>query len=292
MTLADRRAIIFVGGTPYAGAEAVAELLGDRPDTEMVPAALRVHSEPRGIPALLSGRIGLDDFLAEVSAGELAEQAGQERLDGAIATFRASYDDDPIDSSRALFWTLLSAAAQGEPGQTLVDASPGNLMEAHTLARLIPESRFVHVVRDGRDVATAAAEAKAAPPRLAAALEWWADRLRDVERGIRGEEDGARYAIPDARLITIVLDELASDDGEAAYQGLLDGLRLDGGRSTGSSGQAPLNPEAIGRGRWRRYARGPGSWLFSRRYARALIELADEGNHAARPLQDCYERLG
>jgi len=292
VTLADRRAIIFVGGTPYGGAEAVAELLGDRPDTAMVPVALRFHSEPRGIPALLSGRIGLDDFLAEVSAGELAEQAGQERLDGAIATFRASYDDDPIDSSRALFGTLLSAAAEGEPGQTLVDASPGNLMEAHTLARLIPESRFVHVVRDGRDVATAAAEAKAAPPRLAAALEWWADQLRDVERGIRGEEDGARYAIPDARLITVVLDELASDDGEAAYQSLLDGLRLDGGRSTGSSGQAPLNPETIGRGRWRRYARGPGSWLFSRRYARALSELADEGNHAARPLQHSYERLG
>ena len=235
MTLADRRAIIFVGGTPYTGAEAVAELLGDRPDTAMVPAALRFHSEPRGIPALLSGRIGLDDFLAEVSAGELAEQAGQERLDGAIATFRASYDDDPIDSSRALFWTLLSAAAEGEPGQTLVDASPGNLMEAHTLARLIPESRFVHVVRDGRDVATAAAEAKAAPPRLAAALEWWADQLRDVERGSGG---GGRRPLRDPGC--------AVDHGRPGRAG----VRRRRGRVPGSARRSPPGRRAVDRIEW------------------------------------------
>jgi hypothetical protein len=288
---ATGRAIIFVGGTPYSDAETVAELLGERPDVAMVPAALRFHSDPRGIPALLGGRIGLYDFLAELSGGGLAHHVGPGVLDAAIASFRASYDDDPIDSSRALFWTLLSAAAEGEPGRTLVDASPQNLMEAHTLARLFSDSRFVHVVRDGRDVATEAAEAKAAPPRLAAALEWWADRLRDVERGIRGEEDGARYAIPDARLITVTLDDLACDESGSAYDGLLSDLRLDGGRAAGSSTR-PLDPEVVGRGRWRRYARGPGAWLFSRRYARALSELAEEGNHAAGPLQASYERLG
>jgi hypothetical protein len=285
---ATGRPIIFVGGTPYSDAEAVAELLGDRPDVGMVPTALRFHSDPRGIPALLGGRIGLHDFLAELGGG-LADHMGPGTLNAAIATFRASYDDDPIDSSRALFRTLLSAAAEGEPRRTLVDASPGNLMEAHTLARLFPESRFVHVVRDGRDVATTAAEAKAAPPRLAAALEWWADRLRDVERGIRGEEDGAPYAIPQAQLITVVLDELAADDGGTAYHGILDTLHL-GGES--SSAKAPLDSTAIERGRWRRYARGPGAWLFSRRYARALDELAEEGNRAAGPLQAAHARLG
>ncbi len=24
-------------------------------------------------------------------------------------------------------------------------------------------------------------------------IDWWADRLREIERGVRGEEDGARY---------------------------------------------------------------------------------------------------
>ena len=71
-----------------------------------------------------------------------------------------------------------------------------------------------------------------------------------------------------------------------------DALRLGGGPSTRSSDELSLDPEVIGRGRWRRYARGLGSWLFSRRYARALDELAEEGNHAAGPLQASYARLG
>jgi sulfotransferase family protein len=286
------RAIIFVGGTPYSGAGAVAELLGARPDVAMVPAALRFHSDPRGIPALLGGRIGLADFLGELSAGELAQLVGPQALGAAITTFRASYDDDPIDSSRALFWTLLDESGLRGAAATLVDASPGNLLEAHTLARLMPGSRFVHVIRDGRDAATAAAEAKAAPPRLVQALEWWAYRLRDVERGIRGEEDGAPYAIPDARLIMVNLDALASEDGAAAYHGLLDGLRLKGGSATGSNAEPPLDPEAVGRGRWRTYARGPGAWLLSRRYRCTLRELAEEGNHAAEPLLAAGERVG
>jgi hypothetical protein len=283
----ERRTVIFVGGTPHSGAEAVAELLGEHPDVTL-SAPARFHSDPRGIPALLGGRVGLGDFCDELRTGDAAERVGPEAFEAAIATFRDSYDGDPLDACRALFWTVMG----GEGAGTLVEASPQNLFEAHTLARLVPDSSFVHVARDGRDVATAAAEAKAAPPRLAAALEWWADRLRDVERGIRGEEDGARYEIPDARLTTVVLDELASDDGGAAYDGLLDRLRLGGGRWTRSSGEPPLDPSAIGRGRWRKYARGPGSWLFSRRYARALDELAEERNHAASPLQAAYARLG
>ncbi len=285
--MTERRAIIFVGGTPYSGAEVVAELLGAHPEA-VLSAPVRFHSDPRGIPALLAGRVGLGDFCDELRAGDASERVGPEALRGAIATFRDSYDDDPLEASRALFWALVD----GEGAGTLVEASPQNLLEAHTLARLVPDSGFVHVVRDGRDVATAAAEAKAASPRLAEALEWWADRLRDVERGIRGEEDGARYAIPDERLTTLVLDELAYDGGGAAYDGLLDRLRLEGGWWTRSSAEPPLDPAAIGLGRWRKYARGPGSWLLSRRYARALGELAEEGNHAAGPLQASYARLG
>jgi hypothetical protein len=291
VTSSHPRRVVFVGGTPFSGAEIVAELLAEQPHAAAPPVVARFHSDARGLPALLGGRIGLEDFLAELRTGEMAAGVPPKAIDAALAAFRDSYGDDPLDACRDLFWALMGGIG-GDPAAVLVDASPGNLLEAHTLARLVPEARFVHVVRDGRDVATAAAEAKAAPARLAGALEWWADGLRDVERGIRGEEDGAPYAIPDARLITVVLDELASDDGGTAYDDLLDGVRLEGGHSTRSSARPLLDPAAMGRGRWRTYARGPGSWLFSRRYARALGELAEEGNHAAAPLQASYGRLG
>ena len=291
MTASHPRQVVFVGGTPFSGADMVAELLAEQPQATSLPVAAGFHSDPRGLPALLAGRIGLEDFLAELRTGEAAGRVPPEALGGAVAAFKASYEDDPLGACRDFFWALVDGIG-GDPAAVLVEASPGNLLEAHTLARLAPEARFVHVIRDGRDVATAAAEAKAAPPRLAAALEWWADQLRDVERGIRGEEDGARYAIPDARLKMVILDELASETGGASYQGLLESLHLDGRVSTRSSAQPPLDRAVIGRGRWRKYARGPASWLFSRRYARALRELAEEGNHAAGPLQASYAKLG
>jgi hypothetical protein len=44
---------------------------------------------------------------------------------------------------------------------------------------------------------------------MTAALAWWVERLREAEDGLRGEEDGAPYAIPDDRVAVVVLDELA-----------------------------------------------------------------------------------
>jgi hypothetical protein len=286
VTLSDRRAIIFVGGTPYSGAEVVAELLGDGPGVAMVPAALRFHSDTRGIPALLGGRIGFDDFLADLGGGGLAEVVGQETLDAGAATFRASYDDDPIDSSRAFFWTLLEAAGEDDPGQTLVDASPGNLLEAHTLARLFPESRFVHVVRDGRAVAAAGVEEQFAD-RMSAGLEWWADRLRDVERGFRGEEDGAAYAIPEGRVVIAAFEGLS----RGAYPTLLEEVGLDA-HPISEADTARLERGAEDVRHWRRHARGPAAWWLSRRYAATLRELVEEGNQPAELLLDLHKKMG
>ena len=286
MTSTDRRAVIFVGGTPYSGADVIAELLGGHPEVEMVPAALRFHTDLRGIPALLGGRIGLDDFLAELSGGGIAERTGREALDNAIAGFRTGYDDDPIDSSRALFWSLLDAATEGEHARTLVDASPGNLLEAHTVARLVPESRFVHVVRDGRDVAGAAVEGGLAD-RMSAGLEWWAERLRDVERGLRGEEDGAAYEIPEGRVSIAALEGFT----RGAYAILLDELGLDA-HAVPEADAARLERATADVRHWRRHARGPAAWWLSRRYAATLRDLAEEGNEAAELLLDLRKRLG
>jgi hypothetical protein len=291
VTLAERDAVIFVGGTAFSGAELVGGLLGARRDVAAVPAAARFHSDPWGIPALLSGRIGLDDFVAQLRAHEVAGRMRRETLDAAIAALRDSYHTDPLDSCRQLFWTLIAELVDQGGAEALVEASPGNLAEAQTLARLVPGARFVHVVRDGRDVAAAACESDSGPGRMAPALEWWADGLREIERGFRGEEDGTPYAIPEERFTTVVLDELASSDRETTYRGLLDTLSLDEDESVRSSGEANLEAATIGGGEWHKHARGPAAWWLSRRYARTLGELEAEGNHAAPALLAAYGRL-
>jgi len=292
VTLAERAAVMFVGGTPFSGADAVAGVLGAHGDVAAVPVPARFHSDPWGIPALLNGRTGLEDFVTHLRAPEVAELVPPDTLDAAIAALRETYHADPLESCRALFWALMPVIAGRDGARVLVDSSPGNLTEAQTLVRLVPHARFVHVARDGRDVAAATCESDSGPRRMAPALEWWAGGLREIERGFRGEEDGAPYAIPDERFATVVLDELASSDREATYRGLLDILSLDEDERMRSAADTHLEAATTGRGRWHKHARGPAAWWLSRRYARTLGELEAEGNHAAPPLITAYGRLG
>jgi sulfotransferase family protein len=251
---AARREVIFVGGTRFSGADAVAALLARQPDTTALP-PVGFHSDPWGIPALLHGRMGIEDFAERMREQEIAEQVPGDVLDAALGALRAGYHEDPLGSCRRLFWALVDELAPAESGATLVEASPGNLFEAQTLIRLVPQARFVHVVRDGLEVAAEAVASDAvAVHRIPAALEWWADGLREIERGVRGEEDGAPYAIPEDRLSI----ELADSD----------------------------------RGRWRERTRGPGRWWARRRYERTIGELEAESNHAAPVLRAAYDRLG
>jgi sulfotransferase family protein len=288
----ERRDVAFVGGTRFSGAEAVAELLAARSDVTALSAA-RFHSDPWGISALLHGRFGIDDFATWLRAQEIAERVPSEVMDGALVALKAGYGDDPIGSCRVLFWTLVDELVEDAGEASLVDESQGNLLEAQTLLRLVPGARFVHVARDGRDVAAAAAESdEVGVNRFSDALEWWTGELREIERGLRGEEDGAAYAIPPERLSVLVSDELTVPEGGTAYARVLERLPLREDGSVPDSPSPLLDPAAIGRGAWRSRVRGPGRWWATRRYERALDELEAEGNHAAPALRAAYDRLG
>ena len=70
---------------------------------------------------------------------------------------------------------------------------------------LFPEARFIHVVRDGRDVAASRvgqARWLAYPRTMHQGLEWWESRIRRIEDGIR--------AVGRDRVHEVSLDDLVS----------------------------------------------------------------------------------
>ena len=296
--------LVFVGGTGRSGTHVIGRLLGAHPRLADVPIEARFHCNKRGIPDLLEGRVSLDGFLAKLrdfwwhrvriddQPRGLYNLLTRAELDRAVAGFEAGYHDDPVSACRALFRDLLwrVAEAEGKPG--LVEMSSHNVKEAQILRRLFPDARFVHTVRDGRDSASSVTTKTWGPDRIPAAIDWWAGRLRAIDAGVRGSEDGASYSLGPGRLYTVVLDDLVAGDREAAFNGLLGFLGLEDAQPIREYFDGRMDAGAANRGRWSKGLGPLGRARVRRKYERTLSELAAEGNHVAAPLADAYERLG
>ncbi len=123
--------MIFVGGCERSG-------------TSLVQKILASHSRIAGGPELVfTGRIA--ELWRRMSATYPPEYAER------IAAF---YDRDELARAfRELFADLTRRIAESKPGaRYLSEKTPSNIFAAGPLLELFPDSRFVHVVRDGRDV--------------------------------------------------------------------------------------------------------------------------------------------
>jgi hypothetical protein len=117
------------------------------------------------------------------------------------------------DTLRALYRAYAGAAGKTR----YADKTPRNVLHIDLLGAAFPDARFVHLVRDGRDVVPSMLGLAFFPDRFPEAVLYWADR---VERGRRA---GRRLG-PD-RYIEVHYEELVAD-APAVLAGLCDFLAL------------------------------------------------------------------
>ncbi len=303
-TLGSPASLVFVGGTGRSGTHILGRLLGSHAHFADVPIESRFHCNKRGIGDLLEGRVTLTAFMDKLRGfwwhrvrvddqpRGLYNLMRQADFDTAADRFERGYHDEPVTACRRLFDDLLwpVAALQGKPG--LVEMSSHNIKEAQTLRRLFPAARHVHTVRDGRDAASSVTTKTWGPERIVPAIDWWADRLRAIDAGVRGDTDGSSHTLGPGELHTVVLDDLVGGDRESAYGALLGfcGVADDAGARAFFDGE--MGAGAAHRGRWSRGLGPLAAARVRRKYERTLRALADEENHVAGPLLDAYERLG
>ncbi len=296
--------LVLIGGTGRSGTHVLARLVGRHPRFAEVPIESRFHCNKRGMPDLLGGRVTLAGFLEKLrdfwwhrvrvdgQPRGLYNLLTRKQFDSAVENFEGAYPSDPEPACRQRFVELLwpLAAEQGKPG--LVEMSSHNVREAQTLRRLFPVARFVHAVRDGRDAASSVTTKTWGPDSIVKGIDWWADRLRAIEAGVRGERDGGTDALGPAELCVVVLDDLVWGDREGAYGRLLDFLGVDDDVAMGEFFEDQMHPAAAHMARWREGLGPIERRRVRRRYEAALAALDREKNHVARPLIDAYERLG
>jgi hypothetical protein len=296
------RDLVFIGGTGRSGTHAIAQLLGRHSQLADVPIEARFHCNKRGMPDLLEGRITLQGYIGKLRGfwwhrvrvdGQprgLYNLLRQAEFDEALERFEATYAADPIRGCRELYLELLWPVAErsGKPG--LVEMSSHNVRVSQTLMRLFPEAKFIHALRDGRDSAASVTDKTWGPRRVGAAIGWWADRLRSIEGGIRGSEDGAEFSIPADRFRVVLLEDLVGYERDETYAGLLTFLGLTDEEGIRGFFDAEMTPESAHLGRWRQQLSPPGRLWVQRRYEWTVGALEREGNHAAPSLRAALER--
>jgi hypothetical protein len=84
--------------------------------------------------------------------------------------------DEPFTAAEAVraFYRLY-ADKEGKPRWG--DKTPGYLRKMRTIQAALPEARFVHLIRDGRDVALSVLEQQFGPQTIEAAAELWRERI-------------------------------------------------------------------------------------------------------------------
>ena len=224
---------VFIGGAPRSGTHAVAYLIGQHRDYLTLPREMMFHCAGRGVPAYLAGTIDRREFASHLLGRwwkrkvpwHPEEERGLHQVipvgdfEASIAAFLTAPADDREGACRALLHSLFDPLAARAGKQAWVEHSPRNMNPADELASLLPDAKFIHVVRDGRDQACSIVRLPFRGDSVADELALWARDLRLAEAGTR--------SLSSEKLLVMQLEDLVLFDRERSFERLVAFLGLD-----------------------------------------------------------------
>jgi hypothetical protein len=209
---------IFVVGCPRSGTTLLRLMLDAHPhlaippESHFIPQVARVRSRyERG------GGFDAERMARQVFAG-IRFQDWHLPQEAVLAAIRERRPRDLAGAVECFF--VAYADAHGKPRWG--DKTPGYSIELPLLSQLFPDARFVHLIRDGRDVAVSLMEVPRPPRSFAEAAQVWAFRVA------KGRRDGEPLG-PD-RYLELRYESLV-DDPETALKAICAIADLDYGPS-------------------------------------------------------------
>jgi len=129
--------------------------------------------------------------------------------------------------------------ASGKP--LWIDTTPINLFRSNELAPFLPGARFIHMVRDGRDVISSVTREHWGPRTYDEGLTWYRRRMRRILLNTNEL---------DSRVLTISLEDLAIHNRSESLNRILSFLGLENESKLQKYFEAEVTPEKVSRGRW------------------------------------------
>jgi hypothetical protein len=167
-------AVPFICGATRSGTTLLRLMLDSHPELA-IPG--ETHFIVQMTRAMKKRRLTADE-LADVIVS--SDRWGDFHLDEAVLRrrFRALEPLNSADAVRDFF--RLYAEQQGKARWG--DKTPGYVQRMRLIERVLPEARFVHIIRDGRDVALSVVPRSWGPATIAAAAENWKLRIERARR--------------------------------------------------------------------------------------------------------------
>jgi hypothetical protein len=159
----------FIGGATRSGTTLLRLMLDAHPQ-------LAIPSETHFVPDLIArcvdGPVTAEELAAIATGharwGDFGLEAGE-----LVASLQALDPLNAADATRAFY--RLYAAKQGK--ERWGDKTPGYIRKTQPIQRVLPEARFIHMIRDGRDVALSVLPLNFGPSTVTEAAELWVKRV-------------------------------------------------------------------------------------------------------------------
>jgi hypothetical protein len=290
--------LVFVGGTGRSGTHVLAQLISRHNRYALVPVEVRFHTDAEGFPGLLAGEVTPEQFLKRMRGfwwrgfqtnrfRGMFRFVDPERFESALATFEATHGDDLVAACRRLFYDVLWFRVEDDPRAiALVEQSTDTVARAETLARVFPEAKFIHVVRDGRDASASRVSQTRGlvhPRTRTQGIAWWEERMRAIERGAD--------SLPPGKLLTVSLDELVRmNRARVALRPLFRFVGAPATKRTRRYLSNRMTTEGGNVGRWRDGISERRADRLAELYEEALRRLEADGARAAPLLRHSLDR--
>ena len=197
----------------------------------------------------------------------LVQGIEREKLHELLDIFEKDSKVDLEEAAAQLFFQLAAAQISKPNVQYFADSTPANISNSEYITRLLPGSRFINMVRDGRDVAFSVSKQPFGPNDPVLALDWWKNRMLVSAKGIQ--------KVSSKLSIDMRLEDLIEFRREESYTKILDFLELPDSERMREYFTLNMNTANMHAGRWKKEMVGASK--FESRYSEILVELLEQG---------------
>ena len=196
----------------------------------------------------------------------LVQSVSLEVVENAHNEFIRTFALNRASAAREFFYSLADAQIKKD-ALYFGDSTPVNMMHADQIHQLMPEARFINVIRDGRDVAVSISKERWGPNDPYEALSWWANRVHRAALALKRVNPNS--------VLQYRIEDLIVHEREKSYANLLNFLKLEDSEVLREYFAEQLTAEKLHTGRWRNEVKD--SDRFNAKYKALCKKLLSKG---------------